>query len=343
MQFPNYIPKSVKYQATHYLEGSGSWKGWIICLKEQKEKLFKIEEEIAYWKQHNQDPDYANYQLVKLRTQKLEGEQEFTDLDKDINCINRLIHDVSMKAAYKLLLSEFFGDETANRKIDQFIHFAWSANINYFKPRESLNNATELSKEISATATKLAKLLNKIGETDSNPPNEFFSIPSLLEGTDNDGHDFLIWRAMKTMVLAKSPIRKEQQISIDGTTPISFKRILVSAENPQKIDPREQVRNELRYGWEKAPDLPKLLNTVARVANEFKPSCGYFADSVMESRKKNPKTDYIRGYADLLSKGSFNLSPTILKAIAITATVVINNPDLIVTYDDVRKALLKKA
>ena len=57
------------------------------------------------------------------------------------------------------------------------------------------------------------------------------------------------------------------------------------------------------------------------------------------SQKRNPKTEYIRGYADLLRKGGFIVSPDILKAIAITATVVINNPDLIVTYDDVRKAL----
>ncbi len=307
MKFPHYIPEPIKQQATHYLDGSGSWEGWIVCLKEQKEKLSKIDEKIAYWKLSKQDPDYAGYQLEKLRTEKLEDEQHFADLDRDINCINRLIHDASMKETYKLLINEFFGDETADRKIDQFIFFAWSANINYAKPRESVNSATEISKEISATATKLAKLLNKIGETGSNNPNEFFSIPSLLESTDNHGHDFHIWKSMKNVVLGNGS--------------------------------NEEAANVLRYGWEKAPDLPKLLNTVARVADEFKPSCGYFADAAIMSRQRNPKTEYIRGYADLLRKGGVNLSSNILKAIAITATVVINNPDLIVTYDDVRKAL----
>ena len=337
MQFPNYIPEPIKQQAIHYLEGSDSWEGWMICLKEQKEKLFNIDEKIAYWKLSKQDPDYADYQLEKLRTEKLEDEQHLADLDRDINCINRLIHDTSMKETYRLLINEFFGDETTDRKIDQFIFFAWSANINYAKPRESVNNAMELSKEISATATKLSKLLNKIGETGSNNPDEFFSIPSLLDSTDKRGHDFHIWKSMKNVVLGNHSVREQQPI--DDITQVRFLINIISAENPPQIDPIEASRNALRYGWEKAPFLPELLITVARLADEFKPSCGYFADAAIMSQKRNPKTEYIRGYADLLRKGGFFLSPDILKAIAITATVVIDNPDLIVTYDDVRKAL----
>jgi hypothetical protein len=338
MKFPLYIPEPIKQQATHYLDGSDSWHGYRTSLKEKKEKLSEINERITYWKLPEQDADYAEHQLEELRTEKIECEQRIEELDRDINSINRLIYDGSMKEVYRLLINEFHGDESADRKIDQFIFFAWSANINYAKPREAMKKAIGLSKEISATATKLAKLLNEISETGINRPDDFFSIASLLENTDNSGNNLYIWRSVRKYILGDSPDREPRQV--DDTTHGHVIVNLISEENHLQIDPQEQARNLLRYGWEKAPCLPEILNTVAKAADEFKASCGYFADAALVSRQKSHKTEYIRGYVNLLCNGGINLSTDIVNAIANTATVVINSPDLIVTYDDVRKAIV---
>jgi hypothetical protein len=338
MKFPLYIPEPIKQQATHYLDGSDSWHGYRTSLKEKKEKLSEINERITYWKLPVQDADYAEHRLEELRTEKIECEQRIEELDRDINSISRLIYDGSMKEVYRLLINEFHGDESADRKIDQFIFFAWSANINYAKPREAMTEARVLSKEISATATKLAKLLNKITETGCNCPDEFFSIASLLENTDNSGNNLYIWRSVRKYILGGPPAIEPRQV--DDTAPVlRFIVNLNPEESPPQIAPQEQQRKTLRYGWEKAPYLPEILNTVAKAADEFKPSCGYFADAAIVSRQKSHKTEYIRGYVNLLCNGGINLSTDIVKAIAITATVVINSPDLIVTYDDVRKAI----
>lgn len=338
MNFPLYIPEPIKQQATHYLDGSDSWHGYRTSLKEEKEKLSEINERITYWKLPKQDADYAEHRLEELRTEKIECEQRIEELDREINSISRLIYDGSMTEVYRLLINEFYGDESADRKIDQFIFFAWSANINYAKPREATKKAIDLSKEISATATKLAKLLNEISETGINCPDEFFSIASLLENTDNSGNNLYIWRSVRKYILGGPPAIEPRQV--DDTAHGHVIVNLIFEESPPQIAPQEQQRNTLRYGWEKAPYLPEILNTVAKAADEFKPSCGYFADAAIVSRQKSHKTEYIRGYANLLCNGGINLSPDIAKAIAITATVVINSPDLIVTYDDVRKAIV---
>ena len=244
-----------------------------------------------------------------------------------------------MKDVYKILSSEFFADEQGDSKILTFIHSAWGANINYDEPRASVNTAKQLSKEISIAAKKLADLLDKVDKTGCNNPDEFFSIPHLLESTDNHGHDFNIWRSMRSFVVGKSPFRK--QVQVDDMN--SFDCDLYN-ESADQIDPIEGTINDLRYGWEKAPDLSELLRTVATAAEkatgEYEPNSGYFADAAISSRKRNPKTEYLRGYGELLRNSNIQSSPNILKAIAITATVILNNPDLIVTYDDVRKAVI---
>jgi hypothetical protein len=65
--------------------------------------------------------------------------------------------------------------------------------------------------------------------------------------------------------------------------------------------------------------------------------------AAIESRQKSPKTEYLRAFGNLLTDvHNFALTKSIMQAMAIVANVVVNFPDVDVTYDDVRKALAKQ-
>ena len=182
LDFPCYIPEVIKKHATHYLAGDeddGDSHGWIECLKQGKEKLSEIDEKIAELKTCI-NTGYTEDPAIELRLERLNIQTSHNKMERDVDCIRRLISNDSMKEVYKILSNEFFADEQGNSKILTFIHSAWGANINYDEPRASVNSAKQLSKEISIAAKKLADLLDKIDETGCNSPDEFFSIPYLL-------------------------------------------------------------------------------------------------------------------------------------------------------------------
>lgn len=93
--------------------------------------------------------------------------------------------------------------------------------------------------------------------------------------------------------------------------------------------------------WAFAPPLWGLLETVAQAAESFSPYRSSVAQAVTASQKNVPKADYLRAFIYLLERvdGIDLLSPPVLHAIAMTATVVIDEPDTVVTYDDVRKSV----
>ena len=98
----------------------------------------------------------------------------------------------------------------------------------------------------------------------------------------------------------------------------------------------------LRYAWGTAPDFSELLDTVTKAGRAFKPSESGMIGAAIESRQKSPKTEYLRAFGNLLTDvHNFALTTPIMQAMAIVANVVINLPDVDVTYDDVRKALAK--
>jgi hypothetical protein len=85
-----------------------------------------------------------------------------------------------------------------------------------------------------------------------------------------------------------------------------------------------------------------LLDTLANAARSFNPSATGMIGAAIASRQRSPKTEYLRAFGKLLSdEHGFALTTPIVKAMAITANVVINLPDVDVTYDDVRKALAR--
>jgi hypothetical protein len=110
----------------------------------------------------------------------------------------------------------------------------------------------------------------------------------------------------------------------------------VLGETPE-IAPEE--KNALRYAWGTAPEFSALLETVASAARDFKPSETGMIGAAIESRQRSPKTEYLRAFGNLLTDvHGIALTTPIMQAMAITANVVINLPDVYVTYDDVRKS-----
>ena len=154
-----------------------------------------------------------------------------------------------------------------------------------------------------------------------------------------------MWRSMRHHVLGDLPRRdipdaKATERSGESIPPIEID--LVPMGEKADIHPEEKARNMLRYAWGTAPDFSALLNTMADAARAFKPSESGMIGAAIESRQKSPKTEYVRAFANLLTEvHKFELTAPVHKAIAFVANVVINQPDVDVTSEDVRKALAR--
>lgn len=103
-------------------------------------------------------------------------------------------------------------------------------------------------------------------------------------------------------------------------------------------------------GLSRPTEMLEAIAKLAEAARDFLPSSPYICrpaevnmiGAAIQSRQRSPKTEYLRAFGNLLTDThGLTLTTPILKAIAIVANVVINLPDVDVTYDDVRKALAK--
>ena len=90
-------------------------------------------------------------------------------------------------------------------------------------------------------------------------------------------------------------------------------------------------------------DLARTLYKVADFMENLQPD---FKDAAVHSgiqtRQDSKKASYLRAFAANLEKDLIPLSPAVKRAMAITANVVFNDPNLDITEDDVRKALNRK-
>jgi hypothetical protein len=111
---------------------------------------------------------------------------------------------------------------------------------------------------------------------------------------------------------------------------------------------REEGHSEYKVSelWRSAPTLSDCLRTLAE---DFRPDYIYRhgPEEIAINRQRNPSTEYLRAFGFALIEPfdesgepvvkTFSVS--LLKAIATTATVVLNNPDLDITAKDVKQAL----
>jgi len=309
MDFPDYVPAAVRKHISARIDGDSRESfGLAAALASAERQLVKIEQKL------NDRMNSGDLGLLDgLRQQKAQAIQHRDWLASDVSCLQRLARDLRMAEVFTILTDQFTDDQQWRN----FILSAWAAKIDHSKYREKLKRATELTGEISKASQGLAQLLRQFSETGINAPDAFYSIPELLRTTDNtdmNGHNLEMWRAMRQHVLGD---RK----AYDNTE-------------------EEKVRDTQRYIWGLAPDFSALLDTVANEARHFKPSESGMIGAAVATRQHSAKTEYLRALGHRLTDTyRFTLSPDILKAVAIVANVVIDDAEIDVSYDDVRKAI----
>lgn len=345
MEFPAYVPAAVRAHITTLLDGD-DWEpmGWHKALEEAEESLAKIEAAIEI-KSRRGEVEY----LDSLRKQKAEAIAHRDKLAGEVDCLRRLAHDARMRDAFALLTCEF----TDDKQWRNFIYAAWAARLDFAKYRDRLKRTAELRDKIADTSEKLAGLLRSTADAGF-PfwPSEFYSIPELLRQTDNhemQDHNLHMWRSMRKHVLGDPPMsdvpesQQPQGESESTTIPEIVIQFVEPGEKPE-IDPKEEARNTLRYAWGTAPDLSELLDTLAKAAREFQPSESGMIGSAIQSRQQSraENKEYLRAFGNLLTEvHGIPLTINIMKAMADVATVVINDRDFVVSYDDVVKAIGK--
>jgi hypothetical protein len=333
MKFPDYVPVAVqKYIAMQLGGDECEPNGWISALASAEQSLQRIQSAIET-KARRGEEEY----LASLRPQRLVAERHRDAIASNVSCLQRLGHDARMRDVYGAVL-----EEDQWRK---FVSAAWGAQVNFASYRLRIKQATELQEQIANAAEKLAGLISQYGETGITGPGEFYSIPALLKATDNR-HDFdrnlHMWRGMREHILGQPRKRLEGGDAIHSESPTTPVRIILTS-NASPISEEEQHRNMLQYAWGTAPYLTDLLSTVAVVARNYEPGETGAIGAGISLRMNNPKTDYLRAFLHLLvNEHSLMLNPALLHAIAGTATVVLNQQDIAVTYDDVKKQIPKR-
>lgn len=343
MDFPAYVPAAVRAHIATLIEGD-SWEpmGWQESLASAERQLAEIDGKIESCIRWGKD-DY----LPGLRKDRAEAVAHRDRVAGDVDCLRRLgglipLPKEPMRNAFALLTREF----TDDRQWRNFIYAAWAARVDFAKYRDRLKRAADLKDEIADAAETLAKLIRQFSETGINGPGEFYSIPELLRQTDNhemQGHNLHMWRSMRQPILGDVPRRDvpDAKPAEEGGEPMPpIEIVIVPMGEKTEIDPEEEARNMLHYAWGTAPDFSALLGTVANAARNFEPSESGMIGAAIAKREKNIKTEYLRAFGNLLTDvHGFALTVPIMQAIAIVANVVINLPDVDVTYGDVRQAL----
>ena len=331
MDFPSYVPNAVRELIGGMIDGESgnSWgdPGWRGALESADRELRRLEG-LA---QTVHDPDGLNNLRVALAEQRAHANA----IGENIASLERMALRPEMQAAYARLVGALGTDA----ELKAFIRAAWGAHMNYGTFRDRLKEAAEVARKVADAAGTLHDLLQKAEGFGTYLPGEFFGIRSLLRNTDHDPDDrnHYMWQRLRHVVLGDRPDPLPQATNV---VPIRVEVVLVSALDATPLDPEEQARNMLDYAWGTAPDVRHIVATMQRAAQDCVPTETGTIGAAVSSQKRNRKTEYLRGFASLLrNEYRMELTAEIMNAIAVTATVVLNDPDTDVTYDDVRKAV----
>jgi len=243
--------------------------------------------------------------------------------------IERLATDIQMKEAYTLLgplddetwralfygvlgaragLSEFRqaeGDKPEVAKGKRRKRKATKGEL-----RKRMDDARRQGRIIAGTARKLSRQIEELGSLGFlGVPRELVEARALFERAD---------------------------VSCPYSAP-EWERL-----RPRLLGNASDLNDELRPAWESAPCVTDLLHTIAKAAEAFEPRPRKAA-AALRVREANPVAELIRSIAEMLTIYiGIELTPRVKGAIAIIVTVDINDPNIIVTYDDVRKACTKR-
>lgn len=336
MDFPSYVPHAVRVSMANRLDGP---EGWLQVLAKADAEVQKFE---FLQSRYVNDPNA----LDGIRLQRIDAVQHRDHLAAEVACLQRLVGDERMQPAYAKLA----GALTTDEQLSGFIYAAWAARMDYGKHRDRAKAAEELARDVVAASGVLADVLRK-AESFVGPflPSEFFSIESLLEKTEHDREhrDFHMWPSMRRAILGtphpRSTALGDPPPAAANYTPPQFEIRLVPVDKGHEVDPAEEQRNMLRYAWATAPSMARIIATMQREALAYVPTESGAIGAALASRKRNAKTEYLRAFGALLRGHGIDRTPGIVNAMAVTATVVLNEADDAVTAADVRSALARPA
>ena len=176
--------------------------------------------------------------------------------------------------------------------------------------RKRMDDARRLSRRIAEDARKLSRLIEELGSLGLGVPYELAEARALLDRAE-------------VSRFSSAPERERLRPRLVMTNPFGPNDALPPAR-------------------ESATCVIDLLHTIAKAAEAFEPHPRK-AVTAMRAREASPVTELIRSVAETLTENiGMKLTPRVKGAIAIIVTVDINAPNIIVTYDDVRKACTKR-
>jgi hypothetical protein len=312
MKFPSYVPAAVREFVDCSLEGDDLQEGLYSRLAHAKSQLAVID--IASRCGSSFAAELESRYRQWLLARRTDSVQEIERISGAITCLRSLATDARMRDAFSLLNREF-DDDTQWRA---FVGAAWAANLDYGPLRDKSKQTSTLARDIAVASRKLAGLLSEFGDARLPRSADPFAIPDLLRCTAPDDRG----AAQKWQLFREVVIGGKVRRAIE-------------------VDAREMA---LQDGWRSAPELHLILLRVAAVAEQYQSFPARSIQAAIKTRQRNLKTEYLRAFASLIQEdGGLALTQTMQKAMAIVASVVLTRVDADVTYDDVRKALRRKA
>ena len=316
MRFPDYVPAQARAYLQVLIEGAPTRLGMRDCLTSLRRRRNRVRTRLP--------GSHAIIQDLETRIRELE---------RHIERIEALIVDPRMEDAYLILATEKDGAFD----IGGFIHTASACVDDYTKHLLRLQEAKDIAAEVKKCADALATALSRAAAlTSPSLPEEFNSTEALLERARLDKRDGC-YRPPAVTVPA--------YVDRGGTPPVL---------NPQD----QQLVERLVEGWHENGGMPwgqehrsakptgfdpnqtrDVVLALAAAADEYKPALGGAAYAALASRKKGQgnysKQQFLRAF--LWSLGGIDYTPGIFKAIALVATVVLDDPDCVVAVADVKR------
>ena len=240
-----------------------------------------------------------------LAEQLQEVEAYKADLERQIGDYRKLASSESMREAYAHLMIDF----THQSEWSRFLRSAVEAHKNYRLERERIAVSKMLQGKIVKQCEDLLALLTRfqgLTAQSVSTPLEFMQIPSLR------------W--------CLSP--EWQEVWHDGA---DFARFWRFTPRPEERVPQKPAMT--------VDVIQRLID--AGLSFELAPTSNSVA-AATSSNKGNPTTEYVRAFWSLLQtrfNSRLHKPSRFYKPVAITATVILDAPEVAVSYDDVRKAV----
>lgn len=239
-------------------------------------------------------------------------------------CLRRLACDRRMQGPYNSLYSVL----TSQDQWATFLCAASGALCDWRDHQDRLRRRKQLRDEIAKKARELAILLREAHRNGglTCPPVFHYTLDLLLKTKRSDRRTSSAdnWTYLRDWLSVGSSRGEHTGAAV--------------SDEVLKHD--ELVRTFVRNGLDGAPEPSLLIDALADAAESWTPGPTGHLRFGVASRKRNSKTDYLHALISLLEAENIPVdSPTMMHAIAIVAAVVINDENVDITYDDVRKAV----